>query len=84
MNRPRLRNVPRGSLLSTEVTRGKNSNQRSKIFSYRRVIEKKQNRILFSLFKVFFVEFWLLVVLTYVEFEKIYLKMGYLVEKTYV
>ena len=53
MNRPRLRNVPRGSLLSTEVTRGKNSNQRSKIFSYRRVIEKKQNRILFSFFPVF-------------------------------
>ena len=53
MNRPRLRNVPRGSLLSTEVNRGKNSNQRSKIFSYRRVIEKKQNRILFSFFPVF-------------------------------
>ena len=84
MNRPRLRNVPRGSLLSTEVTRGKNSNQRSKIFSYRRVIEKKTEQNTFFTFQGFFVEFWLLVVLTYVEFEKIYLKMGYLVEKTYV
>ena len=60
MNRLRLRNVPRGSLLSTEVTRVKNSNQRSKIFSYRRVIEKKTEQNTFFTFQGFFVEFWLL------------------------
>ena len=59
MNRLRLRNVPRGSLLSTEVTRGKNSNQRSKIFSYRRVIEKNRTDYFFKKRNDFLVWNWL-------------------------
>ena len=52
MNRPRLRNVPRGSLLSTEVTW--EIQIEVKTVSYRRVIEKKQNKILFLIFPCFF------------------------------
>jgi len=50
--------------------------------AYGRQLKTEQNT--FFTFQGFFVELWLLVVLTYVEFGKNYLKMGYLVEKTYV
>ena len=53
MNRPRLRNVPRGSLLSTEVTQGKTQIRGQKFFD-RRVIEKKNRTEYFFHFSRFF------------------------------
>ena len=67
MNRPRLRNVPRGSLLSTEVTRGEKLKSEVKNFLLQTCHRKKTEQNTFFTFLGFFVEFWLLVELTYIE-----------------